>query len=51
MGKEEGNEKSRVRGFFAMGDQTIYWEGWDDPEQAQYDIKRMLRVLQEERRR
>lgn len=46
---EEGSAKNRVRGFFALGDRTIYWEGWDDPKEAEYEIRRMLRIQEEKR--
>ncbi len=44
---EDKKDKSGLRGSFKYGDKTIYWEGWDDAEQAEYEIRRAIRILEE----
>jgi len=46
-GNEDKKDTSGVRGSFQMGDKKIYWEGWSDPEQAEYEIKRAIRIVEE----
>lgn len=50
MSAEENEGKkdtSGMRGAFQMGDKTIYWEGWDDPAKAEYEIRRAIRIIEE----